>query len=100
MILSVLGCPCRGGVTGYAVGTGGTSSSVGRPPEKRLRTLSPVRWSMDLVERALMELRFAAEGRRRKSVRIEWSSETIGPEIPIIAPVEERWDLVLPVLGS
>lgn len=72
LILSVLGWRCRGGVTGYAVGTGGTSwSNCDVPFEKRLRTLLPVRWSIDRVDRPPSEDSFAFVGRRRKSVRVE-----------------------------
>lgn len=77
-----------------------SSSDRGAPFEKRLRTLLPVRCSIDRVDRAPRELRLTFAGRRRKSVRREVSSEVMGLEIPIMAPEEERWDQTCPVFGS
>lgn len=92
-MLAVLSSRRCGGITGYAVGTGGIFSSAccrGAPFENRLRTLLPVRSSTERVDRPATEGRFASVGRRRKSVRVEKSSEAIGLDIPSTAPEEER----------
>jgi hypothetical protein len=77
LILSVLGSRCLGGVTGFvctgssdAVGSGGTSlSSPGTPVENRLRTREPERFSIERMDRELIDERLSVGFRRRKSVR-------------------------------